>query len=82
METNNTDNINKICLEKILSHLTKLICITEFENIKDLGKLVDMATSVSAQLNASSEFICSFSMEDDEDNEEDCEENIEEDCED
>ena len=48
-------NINQICLEKILSHLTKLICITEFENIKDLQKLVDMATSVSAQLNVTNE---------------------------
>ena len=31
-------------------HLTKLIQLSEFENIKDLGKLVDMHTSVSAQL--------------------------------
>ena len=45
------NNINQTCLENILSHLTKLICITEFENMKDLQKLVDMATSVSAQLN-------------------------------
>lgn len=43
-------NINKQCLENILSHLTKLIRLTEFENIKDLNKLVNMATSVSAQL--------------------------------
>lgn len=43
-------NINKICLEKILSHLTKLISAIEFENMKELQKLVDMATSVSAQL--------------------------------
>lgn len=41
---------NKQCMEKILQHLTKLICLTEFENIKDLYKLVDMSTSVSAQL--------------------------------
>lgn len=48
-------NINQTCLEKILSHLTKLICITDFENMKDLQKLVDMATSVSAQLNVTNE---------------------------
>lgn len=48
-------NINQTCLEKILSHLTKLICVTEFENMKDLQKLVDMATSVSAQLNVTKE---------------------------
>lgn len=48
-------NINKKCLERILGHLTKLIQLTEFENIKDLEKLVDMATSVSAQLLAINE---------------------------
>ncbi len=42
--------MNKQCMEKILAHLTKLICLTEFENIKDLQKLVDMSTSISAQL--------------------------------
>lgn len=47
--------MNQECLEKILSHLTKLICITEFENMKDLQKLVDMAMSVSAQLNVTNE---------------------------
>lgn len=45
------DNINKQCLEKILCHLTKLICLTEFGEEKELSKLIDMATSVSAQLN-------------------------------
>lgn len=49
------NTINQTCLEKILSHLTKLICVTEFENMKDLQKLVDMATSVSAQLNVTNE---------------------------
>lgn len=42
--------INKQCMEKILQHLVKLICITEFENLRDLKKLVDLSTSVSAQL--------------------------------
>ena len=47
----NNTNINKQCMEKILCHLTKLICLTEFGEIKELSKLVGMATSVSAQLN-------------------------------
>ncbi len=53
MKDNN--NVNKQCMEKILTHLTKLICLTEFENIKDLQKLVDMSTSISAQLIAMDE---------------------------
>lgn len=44
------NKVNKECMEKILLHLTKLIQLSEFENIKDLHKLVDMSTSVSAQL--------------------------------
>lgn len=44
------DNINKQCLEKILCHLTKFICMTEIGETKELSKYVDMATSVSAQL--------------------------------
>ena len=47
---NNNTNINKQCMEKILSHLTKLICLTEFGDSKELSKYVDMSTSVSAQL--------------------------------
>lgn len=43
-------NINKQCMEKILCHLTKLICLTEFGEAKELQKYVDMSTSVSAQL--------------------------------
>lgn len=50
-------NVNKQCLEKILTHLTKLINLTEFENIKDLNKLVNMAISVSAQLLSTTEDI-------------------------
>ena len=37
-------------MEKILTHLTKLICLTEFGDSKELSKYVDMSTSVSAQL--------------------------------
>ena len=37
-------------MEKILCHLTKLICLTEFGEIEELDKLVDMSTSISAQL--------------------------------
>lgn len=43
---------NKECLEKILCHLTKLICLTEFDDVKSLSKLVDMAACISAQLTA------------------------------
>lgn len=43
-------NINKQCMEQILSHLTKLICTTEHGESKELQKYVDMSTSVSAQL--------------------------------
>lgn len=37
-------------MEKILTHLTKLICLTEFGDSKELSKYVDMSTSISAQL--------------------------------
>ena len=47
---NNNQNINRQCMEKILSHLTKLICLTEFGDSKELLKYIDMSTSVSAQL--------------------------------
>ena len=47
---NNNTNINRQCMEKILSHLTKLICLTEFGDSKELSRYVDMSTSVSAQL--------------------------------
>ena len=60
-------NVNKQCLEKILCHLTKLICMTEFGEIKELSKLVDMATSVSAQLNVTNnpneEVVCELKEE-------------------
>ena len=46
----NNKNINRQCMEKILSHLTKLICLTEFGDSEELSKYVDMSTSVSAQL--------------------------------
>lgn len=44
------NNINKQCLEDILQHLRKLICLMEYEDVKTIQKFVDMATSVSAQL--------------------------------
>ena len=46
----NNKNINRQCMEKILSHLTKLICLTEFWDSKELWRYVDMSTSISAQL--------------------------------
>ena len=51
----NNKNINRQCMEKILSHLTKLICLTEFGESKDLQRYVDMSTTVSAQLIAINE---------------------------
>ncbi len=47
---NDNNNVNKQCMEKILTHLTKLICLSEFEDIKNLSRLVDMSTSISSQL--------------------------------
>ena len=47
---NNNTNINKQCMEKILSHLTKLIRLTAFGDSTELSKYVDMSTSISAQL--------------------------------
>ena len=46
----NNQNVNKQCMEKILSHLTKLICLTELGEEKELKRYVDMSTSISAQL--------------------------------
>lgn len=46
----NNQNVNKQCMEKILSHLTKLICTIEHGESKELERYVDMSTSVSAQL--------------------------------
>ena len=46
----NNKNINRQCMEKILCHLSKLICMTEFGDSKELSKYVDMSTSISAQL--------------------------------
>ena len=46
----NNKHINKQCMEKILTHLTKLICLTEFGEEENLQKYVDMSTSISAQL--------------------------------
>lgn len=41
---------NQKCLENILCHLTKLVILTEPDEIDDLKKLVKISTSVSAQL--------------------------------
>ena len=46
----NNKSINRQCMEKILCHLSKLICMTEFGDSKELSKYVDMSTSISAQL--------------------------------
>ena len=46
---------NKKCLENILLYLTTLIMTSEYNGIDELERLVDMSTSVSAQLLASDE---------------------------
>ena len=43
-------SVNQRCLEDILYHLTKMVVLTEHDEIDDLKKLVKMSTSVSAQL--------------------------------
>ena len=50
-------------MEKILSHLTKLICLTEVGDSKELSKDVDMSTSVSAQLIAIEELENNITVE-------------------
>lgn len=43
-------SINQKCLENILCHLTKMVILTEHDEIDDLKHLVKMSTSVSSQL--------------------------------
>ena len=43
-------SVNQRCLEDILCHLTKMVVLTEHDEIDDLKKLVKMSTSVSTQL--------------------------------
>lgn len=43
-------SVNQRCLEDILCHLTKMVVLTEHDEIDDLKKLIKMSTSVSAQL--------------------------------
>ena len=45
-----TKSINQKCLENILCHLTKMIILTEHDEIDNLKQLIKMSTSVSAQL--------------------------------
>lgn len=47
---NKEKSVNQKCLENILCHLTKMIVLTEHDEIDDLKQLVKMSTSVSAQL--------------------------------
>ena len=51
------NQINRKCMENILTKLTYLIQLSEGENIKYLSKLVDMSTSVSAMLLAMDGFV-------------------------
>ncbi len=45
-----TKSVNQKCLENILYHLTKMIILTEHDEIDNLKQLIKMSTSVSAQL--------------------------------
>ncbi len=47
---NEEKSINQKCLENILCHLTKMIILTEHDEIDDLKQLIKMSTSISAQL--------------------------------
>ncbi len=47
---NKEKSVNQRCLENILCHLTKMVVLTEHDEIDDLKQLVKMSTSVSAQL--------------------------------
>lgn len=49
-ETENKDVVEIKCLEKIICKITNLIQLYEYEDIKDVIKLADCASSVSAQL--------------------------------
>lgn len=69
------ENINKQCLERILKRLTNLVCLLELEDIDKLDNLVNLSTSVSAQLLATQKY------EDqvyEEEYEQDCDEEYEE----
>lgn len=54
---------NQENLEAILGHLTKLILLTENGEEKGLERLVNMATSVSAQLLAEETKDCTTDVE-------------------
>lgn len=43
-------SVNQKCLENILCHLTKMVILTEHDEIDDLKQFVKMSISVSAQL--------------------------------
>lgn len=43
-------SVNQKCLENILCHLTKMIILTEHDEIDNLKQLIKMSASVSAQL--------------------------------
>lgn len=43
-------SVNQKCLENILCHLTKMIILTEHDEIDNLKQLIKMSTSVSVQL--------------------------------
>lgn len=45
-------NENKQCLQAILNHITTLVCLMEYEDIKSMEKLVDMGINLSAQISA------------------------------
>ena len=47
---NKEKSVNQRCLENILCHLTKMVVLTEHDEIDDLKQLVKMSTSVSSQL--------------------------------
>lgn len=63
------DNVNKECMEKILRRLTGLICMLEYNDIKNIKKFVNMSTSISAQLIAIDEMESNAEYEENYENE-------------
>ena len=56
-------------MEKILQRLTGLICMLEYNDIKNIKKFVNMSTSISAQLIAIDEMESNAEYEENYENE-------------
>lgn len=41
---------SKQCLQAMLSHITDMVCLMEYEDIKSMDKLVNMGINLAAQI--------------------------------